>query len=142
MNARNLSFMLVGLASASNQQWLSCTEGCSQSDQMLVQKLNDQYNSRLSKRRLDHEVNFYSDEVMGNFKQTMLMLHPNLRDDQIRSYALWFLSKGQRGDDLALLENNKGFEMGFDKLDDHTQLSLMKQLDCSYNNCISAFKEL
>ena len=144
MNSRYLNIAILGLASAAqpSSDWVLCADNCKPSDAMLVQQLNQRFSERLSQRRLESEILFHSADVMGQFKQTMLMLHPTLKDDQIQSFATWFLSQRQMGGDKSLLSNNKGFEMDFEKLDEHTQLSLMKDLDCSYQSCISAFKAL
>ena len=112
--------MLVGLATCVETEWLKCADNCSESDALLMKQLNLKHNERLSKRRLDHEVMFHSDEVVDQIVQTIQVMHPNVSSADAQKYAVWFVAKGKRSNDLQLLNESKGFEMNFEKLEEST----------------------
>lgn len=85
---------------------------------------------------------FHSESVVNQIVETIQTIHPDVKLEDAKKYALWFVQKGPRTDDMDLLANSKGFEISFETLDEVKQLNLMKQLDCSYTNCIAAFDEL
>lgn len=143
MNTKASQLMLVGIATTkaadATANWVTCSEKCSSADLALTEQLNEKYNQRLSESRLQHEIKFYSQDVVKSFVDTIKTLHADADEAQARDYALWFVSKGKRSDDINLLGESKGLEMDFDKLDDKDQFRLMKELDCSFHECISAF---
>lgn len=143
MSRKTLIALMAGLASAeSNTQWLTCTSQCSDNELQLVSKLNAKYSERLSKKRVEHEVLFHSESVVNQIVETIQIMHPDVNVEDAKKYAMWFVQKGPRQDDMQLLANSKGFEISFETLDEVKQLNLMKQLDCSYSNCIAAFDDL